>query len=375
MVLDTHAPGGGASGRNGGQVNPGLKGDPDTIEAQFGPEMGGRMIALSGNGGQFVFDLIARLGISCDARQTGWVQPFHSATSEATVGGRVAQWTRRVASLRLLDRDTTAALLGTTTCLGAMIDDRGGNLHPLNYALGLADAALAAGAAIHGDSKVISQQAEGGRQVLATACGRVVADKVLVCTNGYTDEAVPPMRRTVVPIRSIQVATEILPPELSATILPEGHSASDARRLLLYVRKDAAGRFVMGGRGNYGQTATLRQMQALRDASVALYPELRGIAWRYAWGGFVAMTRDHYPHLDQVRPGVMAAMGYNGRGVATATALGKVMADWATGTPEADLPFPVTQPRPIPFYFMRKPAVIATVTWSWLRHRIEGDGA
>ena len=370
-----HALGWGASGRNGGQVNPGLKGDPDTIEARFGTNMGGRMIALSGNGGQLVFDLIARLGISCDARQTGWVQPFQNATSKATVRRRVAQWTRRGASLRLLDRDTTAATLGTTTCLGAMIDDRGGNLHPLNYALGLADAALAAGAAIHGDSKVISHRAEGGRQVLAAARGRVVADKVLVCTNGYTDEAVPPMRPTVVPIRSIQVATEILPPELNATILPEGHSASDARRLLLYVRKDAAGRFVMGGRDNYGDTATLRQTQALRDASVALYPELRGVAWRYAWGGFVAMTRDHYPHLDQVRPGVMAAMGYNGRGVAVATALGKVMADWATGTPEADLPFPVTQPRPIPFYFMRKPAVIATVAWSRLRDRIEGDGA
>ena len=68
--------------------------------------------------------------------------------------------------------------------------------------------------------------------------------------------------------------------------------------------------------------------------------------------------------LDQVQPGVMAAMGYNGRGVAMATVLGKVMADWATGTPVADLPFPVTRPRPIPFYFLRRPAVVATVAWS-----------
>ncbi|MDO5706520.1 MAG: FAD-binding oxidoreductase, partial [Paracoccus sp. (in: a-proteobacteria)] len=147
----------------------------------------------------------------------------------------------------------------------------------------------------------------------------------------------------------------------------------DARRLLLYFRKDAAGRFIMGGRGNYSDSATRRQMQVLRDASVGLYPELRGVRWRFGWGGFVAMTRDHYPHLDQVAPGVMAAMGYNGRGVAMATALGKVMADWATGMPAADLPFPVTAPRPIPFYFMRRPAVIATVAWSRLRDRMEGD--
>ncbi len=373
VVLEAQTPGWGASGRNGGQVNPGLKEDPDTIEERFGADMGARMIALSGGAGQFVFDLIARHGIACDARQTGWVQPFHNAASEQVVRRRVAQWTRRGASLRILDRDTTVGLLGTTTYQGAMIDYRGGNLHPLNYALGLADAALAAGAAVHGNSRVVSHQVQGDRHVLTTARGRVVADKVLVCTNGYTDATIPPLRRTLVPIRSIQVATEILPPELNARILPHGHSASDARRLLLYFRKDAAGRFIMGGRGNYGETATRRQMQVLRDASVALYPELRGIGWRHAWGGFVAMTRDHYPHLDQVQPGVMAAMGYSGRGVAMATVLGKVMADWATGTPVADLPFPVTSPRPIPFYFLRRPAVVATVAWSRLRDRLEGD--
>ena len=59
------------------------------------------------------------------------------------------------------------------------------------------------------------------------------------------------MDRTLVSIRSVQVATEILPPEIAAPILPQGHSASDARRLLLYFRKDPAGRCIMGGRGNY----------------------------------------------------------------------------------------------------------------------------
>ena len=78
VVLETHSPGWGASGRNGGQVNPGLKEDPDTIEAQFGPTVGGRMIAMSGNAAQFVFDLVARLKIDCDARQNGWIQPVHS---------------------------------------------------------------------------------------------------------------------------------------------------------------------------------------------------------------------------------------------------------------------------------------------------------
>lgn len=370
VVLETHTPGWGASGRNGGQVNPGLKEDPDMIEARFGPVVGGRMVATSGGAGQFVFDLVQRLGIDCQARQTGWIQPVHNETADATVRQRVAQWTRRGAPLRMLDRDETVALLGTDLYQGAMIDERGGNLHPLNYALGLADAAIRAGAVIHGNSGVTTYEARGADHLLRTGGGEVVARTVLVCTNGYSSGVVPPLDRTVVPIRSVQVATDILPPEMSDRILPFGHSASDSRRLLVYFRKDPAGRFIMGGRGNYSAGPTRHQMQVLRDASVALYPALRNVAWRYAWGGFVAMTADHFPHLNRVAPGVMAAMGYNGRGVAMASVMGKVLADWASGTPEDQLDYPVTPARPIPFHFMRKPAVIATVAWSRLQDRL-----
>ena len=46
-VLEAREPGWGASGNNGGQLNPGLKLDPDTVEAEFGPDLGARMIAFS----------------------------------------------------------------------------------------------------------------------------------------------------------------------------------------------------------------------------------------------------------------------------------------------------------------------------------------
>lgn len=76
-LLEAETPGWGASGRNGGQVNPGLKEDPETIIRRFGPQMGQRMIELSGGAGDFVFDLIRRHDIDCDAAQTGWIQPYH----------------------------------------------------------------------------------------------------------------------------------------------------------------------------------------------------------------------------------------------------------------------------------------------------------
>src|SRR5271168_1275268 len=71
VLLEAEDPGFGASGRNGGQVNPGLKPDPDTVERDFGQDLGGRMNALAGAAPSLVFDLIKRHGIRCDARQNG----------------------------------------------------------------------------------------------------------------------------------------------------------------------------------------------------------------------------------------------------------------------------------------------------------------
>jgi len=125
-VLESETPGWGASGRNGGQVNPGLKEDPDMIERQFGAEMGGRIVRLAGGAGDLVFDLIRRHDIDCAAAQTGWIQPVHDEAATKVVQSRVEQWTRRGAPLRMLSRQETASLLGTESYLGGMIDERGG---------------------------------------------------------------------------------------------------------------------------------------------------------------------------------------------------------------------------------------------------------
>lgn len=369
-VLEAETPGWGASGRNGGQVNPGLKEDPDAVEARFGAEMGARMVRLSGDAADLVFGLIRRHGIDCAGAQTGWIQPVHDRAALSVVEKRVTQWNRRGAPLRMLSKGETADLLGTDQYLAGMIDERGGNLHPLNYALGLATAAQRAGAVLHGQSRALRLDSDDSGHVIHTARGTLKAHRVLVCTNGYTDGFLPPLARTVVPIRSIQVATAPLGDNIRRSILPGGHSASDSRRLLLYFRLDPQGRFVMGGRGAYDEAGTRLQMDMLRKVSVQLYPQLKEVDWNFDWGGFVAMTADHYPHLNRVRPGIMAGLGYNGRGVAMGTAMGKVLADWASGTPEDALDFPVTEPRPIPFHFLRRPAVAATVSWYRLRDRL-----
>src|SRR3954466_3698494 len=69
IVLEAQEPGWGASGNNGGQVNPGLKHDPDEIEWDLGADLGARMVAFAYGTTNFTFDLIRRYHIPCEARQ------------------------------------------------------------------------------------------------------------------------------------------------------------------------------------------------------------------------------------------------------------------------------------------------------------------
>lgn len=361
IVIDAQHPGWGASGRNGGQVNVGLKDGPSAIKAKFGDHWGDRMIRMAGNAGDLVFDLIDRHKIDCAATRPGWLRAAHTPKTLRQLHALAADWEDYGGGMQPLDRDEMHSRTGTDAYLGGVIDHRGGLLHPLNYALGLAAAAQRYGAVIFGESGARSIQKEGCGYRVACPEGNIAASKVLLCTNAYSGDVEKPLAQSVLPVRSVQVATAPLSDNLRISILSEGNTLSDTRRLLLYFRKDAEGRFIMGGRGTYNDASTQKQIDWLRGISVKLFPQLQGVEWQHAWGGFVALTRDHYPHLHEIKPGMMAGLGYNGRGVAIATAMGRVLAQWALGQHPDDLEFPVSPVKPLPFSFARTYAVEAEI--------------
>src|SRR5580704_13103284 len=103
VLLEAEEIGFGASGRNGGQVNPGLKPDPDTVERDFGADLGGRMNALAAAAPALVFDLVRRHGIDCDARQNGTLRAAVRARHAAAIRSTFEQLERRGAPVELLE--------------------------------------------------------------------------------------------------------------------------------------------------------------------------------------------------------------------------------------------------------------------------------
>ena len=354
VVLETGEPGWGASGRNGGQVIPGLKFDPDELVAMFGPKAGEHLVDVAGGAPDTVFDLIARHGIDCEARRCGWIQPAFAAADLGLIARRAEQWQRRGAPVAVLDRDTVRKLVGSPIYHGGWIDRRAGSVQPLSYSRGLARVAQKAGALVCGGSRVIALARDGARWKVTTAHGPTVsAERVLLATNGYTDALWPRLRQTVIAANSFQVATRRLPDKLLRMVLPEGHVASDTRRLLLYYRCHH-GRLIMGGRGPFREPAGPPDYRHLERVIGLLFPQLKGTRCEFYWTGRVALTRDHVPHVHQPAPGLTVFLGYNGRGVAMATTLGTLVAKNLIAPADNPLPLPITGVHPIPLHSLHR---------------------
>lgn len=370
-VLEAGEPGWGASGRNGGQVIPGLKEDPSEIIARFGPERGEEVVAASGAAADLVFDLIRRHEIDCDGQQTGWIQAAHTAAMLPTLRRRHADWAAREANVAWLETDELGRRMGDGRYHGGWIDKRGGGVQPLSYARGLARAAQKQGARVHGASPVQSLRRETARWRLQTPLGVLTADKVILATNGYTDGLWPGLARTVVPVFSVQVATAPLGENIRGKILGGGEVLSDTRRMLWYFRQDAHGRLIMGGGGSAHESGAAKIYEGLRQRVRDLLPEAGDVAFEFAWNGKVAMTADHYPHLHELAPGLWAGLGYNGRGVAMATMMGKILADRALETDDPAFAFPASPPRPLPLHALRGMAVTAARAYYRFRDALE----
>lgn len=347
-VLEAGEVGAGASGRNNGQVIPTLsRADPDALVATFGAGKGERFVGLIRDSAELVFDLIRRHGMAAEAVQNGWIQPAHRASRMKLAEARVRQWGDRGAPVELLDREAMQRLTGSDAWVGGWLNRTGGRINPLGYTRGLAAAAIAAGAKVFTSAPAIAITRDGATWRIVSPAGTLIADRVILATGTYSDGLWPGLARSVVPIRSYQMATAPVTPNLRATVIPQDQAVSDTRNDLYFYRYDDGGRIVTGGAQmlSFGWQERIRHRIGARVGRV--FPQLGTPEFESIWWGYVGITEDRLPHVHELAPGVLAWIGCNGRGVALATAIGREMAAVCAGMSLADSALPVTPLRPI----------------------------
>ncbi|RBP04066.1 glycine/D-amino acid oxidase-like deaminating enzyme [Roseiarcus fermentans] len=345
VALEAVEIGFGGAGRNVGLVNAGMWILPSEMIAALGADYGERALDLLGNAPAAVWAMIEKHAIDCEPVPNGTLHCAVGRAGADEISERAWQWGARGAPVRALDAEEAAKRIGTAAYAGALIDLRAGTIQPLGYARGLAQAAIAAGAAVHTLSAVRAAERTAGRWRVSTARGSVTADWIVVATDAYGGAPWPGPRREQIHLPYFNFATTPLKPAHLASILPGREGCWDTKTILSSFRLDRAGRLVFGSVGALRGTGRAIHRAWARRAIAKLFPGVGGVAFEAEWYGMIGMTRDAAPRFHRLADRVVTFCGYNGRGIAPGTVFGRVLADHVLGRiSEKDLPLPVTAP-------------------------------
>lgn len=345
-VLEAKRIGYGGSGRNVGLVNAGLWLAPQEVRARLGEERGPILVQALSDAPAYVFSLIARHRIRCEATRVGTIHAAHAPRGFEELTRRAEEWRRLGAPVDLLSRDQTSEKIGSTAFFGGLLDHRAGTINPMGYARGLARAALAAGARISTGVTARKLLRENGKWIVRTDRGSVTAERVVLATNAYSDDLWPGLKNTFTTIHYFQLSTTPLG-ERAKAILPGGQGLWDTANIMSSLRRDAFDRLIIGSMGRVvGGDRGLSRRWAEQNLA-RIFPGLGAVQFERSWHGRLAMTPDHLPRIHRLAEGLYTVIGYNGRGIAPGTVFGKALAELIEGGREEDLPLPLTGAQPV----------------------------
>ena len=347
-VLEAEQIGYGGSGRNCGLVNAALWLPPQDFRKQLGKIYGPRFIEQFGKGPEYVFSLIEKHQMRCEATRTGTIHAAHSPAGYQELKGRAEEWKRLGEPVELIERDAVSGMIGTSVFHGGLLDHRAGTINPMGYCRGLARAAMGAGASISTGVRATKLIRKNNEWLVKTDQGELRANAVILGTNAYTDDLWPDLKKVFTMIHYFQLATTPLGKNASH-ILPGKQGLWDTAPIMFNYRRDAFDRLLIGSMGTIvGDKDKGLSQRWARKQIKRIFPDLGEVDFEEAWYGQIAMTPDHLPRIFELAENLYTPIGYNGRGITTGTVFGKAMAELLTGADIADLPLPVSALTTVP---------------------------
>ncbi len=370
VVLEANRIAWGASGRNGGQMSSGQRLDQLTLEKVLGADPARGLWQLAEEAKAEVYRIASEHRISCDLRpgvlhteltEAGFADARHVAAHlDQALGYR---------QLEVLDRAAVAQAVRTDLYAGGILDHGAAHLHPLNFALGMARAAMEGGVTIHEQSRVTSVD-PASPHLVTTAEGAVRADRVIFAGNGYLGGLDARASRRVMPINNYVLATEPLGDQ-AAELIPGNVAVADSKFVVNYYRRTADDRLLFGGGESYGYRFPRDIEGVVRPRMRQVFPQLKDVKVDFAWGGTLAITRSRLPYFQQLGGTRLLAGGFSGHGVALATLAGRLMAQYILDAPEGFEAFERIKHRRFPGGpHMRQPLLAAAMSWYALRDRL-----
>ncbi|WP_420138341.1 NAD(P)/FAD-dependent oxidoreductase [Sphingomonas sp.] len=332
-LIEAGTLGSGAAGSSAGIIAPQLvRATPDDVRRKLGDAADG-MLRLVAESGTYLFDLVRRYGITCDAAETGFIAPLTGRQADRVLNERVREWGGLRPDLRVSDAEETQRLTGCGGYGAAIVDPTGGSVDPLALVRGLADQAERMGSRLYEDSPATQIVRDRGLWSVLTDAGELRARRVVLAANGGNPLLHQRLAGTILPLPVLEVATEPLPSDLLQAILPERHALTDLEPDVFSIRYTSDYRLITAFPASGRDTPAdieRRVNQRLADTLVAHRP----LALAYVWLGHAWVNASLLPRIVQLDDGLIAAQACNGRGLATNVLLGRELAKALAGRPQ-----------------------------------------
>jgi gamma-glutamylputrescine oxidase len=381
-LLEAGRLGGGASGRNGGQVIHGLACDQSVIESQLGQVAARQVWDMSIEAIELIHERRRAFAIDCD-----WRDGYLGLAVSARKARALRAWADRIDTvygypMPWIEAAEIDRWIASPRYHSGLHDPRSGHLHPLKYGLGLARAAAARGVRLHEGSRVLSL-VQGSPAVLHTAGGRLHARQVLLAGNVYLGSLAPALAPRIMPVGTYIVCSEPLEPGLARALVPSGAAVCDTNFVLDYFRPTPDHRLLYGGRVSYSTRTPRGLVAGMQRRMQGTFPQLAGTRVTHAWGGFVDITMNRAPDFGRLRTdGAPAApsagasaggsvyylQGFSGHGLALTGLAGKLVAEAMAGDAGRFDVFARLRHRAFPGGpWLRTPALVLGMLWYRLR--------
>jgi glycine/D-amino acid oxidase-like deaminating enzyme len=208
---------------------------------------------------------------------------------------------------------------------GAVHFNRAFHIHPLNYALGLARLAEAAGARIFEMTPAVSIDPSGVRKRVGTEKGLVRAGHVVIAGNVHLGALMPQLSATLLPITTFVLVTEPLGPALHELVRYRG-AVSDTNRADNHYRIVGENRLQWSGRMRAWAADPRWIARGLVADIKRNFPGLGSVQIAHLWRGTLGRTVHRMPQIGELERGVWVASGFGGHGLNTSALGGELVA-------------------------------------------------
>ncbi len=339
VVVEREFAGFGASGRNAGHLTPTIGKDLPTLLMVFGKRRAAQLVRFADAAVAYTETVIREQGITCDYLPSGNIMAAVHPKQERRLRKAAAVAAEVGAKVRFLGGAEMRARGIPSAFLSGALEEAGGTLDPGKYVLGLRRAVLDAGVPLY-ERTAVEAVTEGPQLRLRTPHGSVAADKLMLATNAYTPE-LGRLRHTVYPLYdTLFESRPLMPSEVAALGWAGREGIYTAHESLESYRLTGRNTILGGSKGvryPYGSALVngpnSRAAHLNEDALLDRFPEVPNLQVAHFWGGWIAMTMHFLPTIGctGAARNVHYGLGYNGHGVAVATMMGSMLADFVLG--------------------------------------------